>query len=183
MPGCSCENRSGAAVVIAGDERLPLSHLGDRIASTESWFTSWLDFMKATIEIDDELYRQSKRPPPFEGARSRIWLPKACAPSFALLIRILAPGGSNCRSSSRKSREPCASATKRLRKLKRVWTWDMSLSLANWFAMASLRTPAPKRWMDAYLCAFARSVGAVLVTFDCGSLPFEGDALKITLLA
>jgi predicted nucleic acid-binding protein len=49
--------------------------------------------------------------------------------------------------------------------------------------LASLRTPAPKRWMDAYLCAFARSVGADLVTFDRGYLQFEGHALKITLLA
>jgi predicted nucleic acid-binding protein len=54
---------------------------------------------------------------------------------------------------------------------------------ADWFALASLRTPAPKRWMEAYLCAFARSVGADLVTFDRGYLQFEGDALKITLLA
>ncbi len=54
---------------------------------------------------------------------------------------------------------------------------------ADWFALASLRTPAPKRWMDAYLCAFARSVGADLVTFDREYLQFERHALKITLLA
>jgi hypothetical protein len=42
--------------------------------------------------------------------RSRIWLPKACAPSFALRKRVLVLGGSNCRSSNQKSREPCASA-------------------------------------------------------------------------
>ena len=54
---------------------------------------------------------------------------------------------------------------------------------ANWFTLASLRTPAPKRWMDAYLCAFARSVGANLVTFDRGYLQFEDHALKIILLA
>jgi hypothetical protein len=53
----------------------------------------------------------------------------------------------------------------------------------NWFAWASLRTPAPKRRMDAYFCAFGRSAGADLVTFDRRYLQFEGDALKITLLA
>jgi uncharacterized protein len=53
---------------------------------------------------------------------------------------------------------------------------------ANWFAFASLRTPAPKRWMDAYLCAFACSVGADLVTFDRGYQQFKGHALKVTLL-
>ena len=54
---------------------------------------------------------------------------------------------------------------------------------SEWFALAALRTPAPKRWMDAYLCAFARSVGANLVTFDRGYLQFEDHALKIILLA
>ena len=63
------------------------------------------------------------------------------------------------------------------------WLGEPAGLEADWFALASLRTPAPKRWMDAYLCAFARSVGADLVTFDRGYLQFEGDALKITLLA
>jgi uncharacterized protein len=72
----------------------------------------------------------------------------------------------------------------RLRQDPRVgWLGEPEGLEPNWFALASWRTPAPKRWMDAYLCAFARSVGADLVTFDRGYLPFEGHALKITLLA
>ena len=72
---------------------------------------------------------------------------------------------------------------RRLRQDPRVGWLDEPEGLENkWFALASLRTPAPKRWMDAYLCAFARSVGADLVTFDRGYLQFEDTALKIVLL-
>jgi hypothetical protein len=85
--------------------------------------------MKVTIEIDDELYRQVKAAAAMRGARSRIWWPKACAPSFALRMRVLALDGSSYQSSSLRSRAPYASATKRLRKSKRDWTRDMSLSL------------------------------------------------------
>jgi toxin-antitoxin system PIN domain toxin len=75
-------------------------------------------------------------------------------------------------------------AYRRLRQDPRVgWLGEPEGLEANWFALASLRTPAPKRWMDAYLCAFARSVGADLVTFDRGDRQLEGHALKITLLA
>jgi len=72
---------------------------------------------------------------------------------------------------------------RRLRQDPRVGWLDEPEGLEiKWFALASLRTPAPKRWMDAYLCAFARSVGADLVTFDRGYLQFEDTALKIVLL-
>jgi uncharacterized protein len=72
---------------------------------------------------------------------------------------------------------------RRLRQDPRVGWLDEPEGLEiKWFALASLRTPSPKRWMDAYLCAFARSVGADLVTFDRAYLPFEDTALKIVLL-
>jgi uncharacterized protein len=75
-------------------------------------------------------------------------------------------------------------AYRRMRQDPRVgWLREPEALEADWFALASLRTPSPKRWMDAYLCAFARSVGADLVTFDRGFLQFEGHALKIVLLA
>jgi uncharacterized protein len=75
-------------------------------------------------------------------------------------------------------------AYRRLRQDPRVGWLDEPEGLeAKWFALASLRTPAPKRWMDAYLCAFARSLRADLVTFDRGYLQFEDSALKIVLLA
>ena len=75
-------------------------------------------------------------------------------------------------------------AYRRLRQDPRVgWLREPEGLESEWFALASLRTPAPKRWMDAYLCAFARSVGADLVTFDRGYLQFEDHALKIILLA
>jgi toxin-antitoxin system PIN domain toxin len=48
-------------------------------------------------------------------------------------------------------------AFRRLRQDPRVgWLGEPEGLEANWFALASLRRPAPKRWMDAYLCAFAR---------------------------
>jgi toxin-antitoxin system PIN domain toxin len=75
-------------------------------------------------------------------------------------------------------------AYRRLRQDPRVgWLGEPEGLEVHWFALASWRTPAPKRWMDAYLCTFARSVGAHLVTFDRGYLQFESHALKITLLA
>jgi toxin-antitoxin system PIN domain toxin len=71
-------------------------------------------------------------------------------------------------------------AYRRLRQDPRVgWLREPEELESEWFALASLRTPAPKRWMDAYLCDFARSIGADLVTFDRGYLQFEGDAPKV----
>jgi predicted nucleic acid-binding protein len=36
----------------------------------------------------------------------------------------------------------------------------------RWRAFADLPSPSPKRWMDAYLAAFAVEAGLVLVTGD-----------------
>jgi uncharacterized protein len=75
-------------------------------------------------------------------------------------------------------------AYRRLRQDPRVgWLGEPEGLEANWFALASLRKAAPKRWVDAYLCALARSVGADLVTFDRGILQFKSNSLKIILLA
>ena len=55
-------------------------------------------------------------------------------------------------------------AYRRLRQDPRVgWLNEPEGLEANWFALASLRTPAPKPEMDAS-CPLARSVGADLVT-------------------
>lgn len=53
----------------------------------------------------------------------------------------------------------------------------------KWFAAASVRSPAPKRWMDAYLYACARLTGALLVTFDGGFRQDESEGLDLVLLA
>lgn len=53
----------------------------------------------------------------------------------------------------------------------------------KWFAAASLRSPAPKRWMDAYLCACARLARAQLVTFDSGFRQHESGDFELVLLA
>jgi len=54
---------------------------------------------------------------------------------------------------------------------------------AEWFSGASVRSPSPKRWMDAYLYAFARLTGARLVTFDSGFRQYKADGLDLVLLA
>jgi len=53
----------------------------------------------------------------------------------------------------------------------------------DWFAAACARSPAPKRWMDAYLCACARLTGARMVTFDSGFRQYESGGLELVLLA
>lgn len=53
----------------------------------------------------------------------------------------------------------------------------------KWFAAASVRSPAPKRWMDAYLSGCARLAGARFVTFDSGFRQYESDGLDFVLLA
>jgi toxin-antitoxin system PIN domain toxin len=45
---------------------------------------------------------------------------------------------------------------------------------ARWTAYARVSTPSPKRWMDAYLAAFARQARMSFVTFDRGFGVFEG---------
>ena len=42
----------------------------------------------------------------------------------------------------------------------------------QWFDYAAGGQPSPKRWMDAYLAAFARGTGMSFVTFDRGFTAF-----------
>ena len=42
----------------------------------------------------------------------------------------------------------------------------------QWLAYARSAVPSPKRWMDAYLAAFARRARMSIVTFDRGFLTF-----------
>lgn len=44
---------------------------------------------------------------------------------------------------------------------------------AQWREFSALPTPSPKRWMDAYLAAFARASDAWLVTNDLAFRSFE----------
>jgi len=53
----------------------------------------------------------------------------------------------------------------------------------QWFSAASVKSPAPKRWMDAYLYACARLASARLVTFDNGFRQYQSDGLDLALLA
>ena len=50
----------------------------------------------------------------------------------------------------------------------------------QWRSYAQLDLPAPKRWMDSYLAAFARNYQIHLYTFDTDFLQFDG--LQIRLL-
>jgi toxin-antitoxin system PIN domain toxin len=66
----------------------------------------------------------------------------------------------------------------------RVGWMDEPVGLEDqWFAAASVRSPATKRWMDAYLYACARSSDARLVTFDSGFRQYESEGLSLALLA
>lgn len=51
---------------------------------------------------------------------------------------------------------------------------------AQWRAFAQLDLPGPKRWMDAYLAAFARNYRVHLFTFDSDFRAFDG--LQVRLL-
>lgn len=51
----------------------------------------------------------------------------------------------------------------------------------HWSAYAQSDLPAPKRWMDAYLAAFARAYGLPFMTLDTDFLSFE--ALGVQLLS
>jgi len=50
----------------------------------------------------------------------------------------------------------------------------------QWFQYARGEQPSPKRWMDAYLAAFARAAKMSFVTFDRGFTSFPG--LDLTVL-
>jgi predicted nucleic acid-binding protein len=52
-----------------------------------------------------------------------------------------------------------------------------------WRDMACLSSASPKRWMDAYLAAFAIRHGAELVTLDRDFKGFAKHGLKLRLLA
>jgi toxin-antitoxin system PIN domain toxin len=52
---------------------------------------------------------------------------------------------------------------------------------SQWQQFAAHDRPSPKRWMDAYLAAFAISTGLRLVTFDQGFRVFPG--LELLVLA
>lgn len=54
--------------------------------------------------------------------------------------------------------------------------WD------RWRELAVLGVAAPKRWMDAYLAAWAIQAGMTLVTFDRGFSLFEKAGLDLVLL-
>ena len=51
-----------------------------------------------------------------------------------------------------------------------------------WLQLAQGPLPSPNVWMDAYLAAFAVSLGAELVTFDQGFKSFEKHGLRLHLL-
>jgi toxin-antitoxin system PIN domain toxin len=52
-----------------------------------------------------------------------------------------------------------------------------------WRQLSELATASPKRWMDAYLAAFAIAAGMRLVTFDSDFLNFKSHGLDLILLA
>jgi uncharacterized protein len=54
--------------------------------------------------------------------------------------------------------------------------WD------RWRQLAVLGVAAPKRWMDAYLAAWAIEAGMHLVTLDRGFTQFEKSGLNLVLL-
>jgi uncharacterized protein len=53
---------------------------------------------------------------------------------------------------------------------------------ARWFEFAKVESPAPLRWMDAYLAAFAVENGMRYVTFDRGFRKFLPLGLDLDLL-
>ena len=52
-----------------------------------------------------------------------------------------------------------------------------------WLKGAAYRSPSPKRWMDAYLFAYALLSKAALVTFDRGFRQYQSAGLRVELLA
>lgn len=51
-----------------------------------------------------------------------------------------------------------------------------------WRQLSELATASPKRWMDAYLAAFAIAAGMRLVTFDSDFRNYESMGLDLILL-
>jgi uncharacterized protein len=80
--------------------------------------------------------------------------------------------------------ENAVKAYRRFRLDPRVAWLDEPLGLeSEWLATASLRSSAPKLWMDAYLSTHARLNGARFVTFDRGFSQYQSDGLELVLLA
>jgi len=52
-----------------------------------------------------------------------------------------------------------------------------------WLELANLPQPSPNYWMDAYLAAFAITLGAEMVTFDRGFASFQSRGLNLLLLS
>ena len=51
----------------------------------------------------------------------------------------------------------------------------------RWFSLAGGRSASPKRWMDAYLIAFAECAGMLLVTFDLGLQQYTSEKVQVLL--
>lgn len=51
-----------------------------------------------------------------------------------------------------------------------------------WLELARTPYPSPNVWMDAYLAAFAISLGAEMVTFDRAFAAFVSKGLSLRLL-
>jgi toxin-antitoxin system PIN domain toxin len=51
-----------------------------------------------------------------------------------------------------------------------------------WRSLSDENAASPKKWMDAYLAAFAMAGGLRLVTFDSGFRSFEPGGLDLLLL-
>jgi predicted nucleic acid-binding protein len=52
----------------------------------------------------------------------------------------------------------------------------------HWRQLGAIEQSAPKRWMDAYLAAFAMAAGVLLVSLDQDFSHFEHQGLKFQLL-
>ena len=52
----------------------------------------------------------------------------------------------------------------------------------HWGQLGAIEQTAPKRWMDAYLAAFAMAAGVLLVSLDRDFSHFEQQGLKFQLL-
>jgi len=52
----------------------------------------------------------------------------------------------------------------------------------HWRQLCAIEQSAPKRWMDAYLAAFAMAAGVLLVSLDRDFSHFEQQGLKFQLL-
>jgi toxin-antitoxin system PIN domain toxin len=60
---------------------------------------------------------------------------------------------------------------------------DEPLGLArHWRQLGAIEQSAPKRWMDAYLAAFAMAAGVLFVSLDRDFSHFEPQGLKFQLL-